>query len=273
MTRRHSCAGDKGLETGLGILVGMLAVLLACQAHAGPRYRWEAGTSLSYSSGDYGEPDDTDMVYIPVVIKRFFDAGELSLVVPWLYVETGAEQVIVDGRPQGGDAESSGGRDSSSGLGDILLKGRYYVVTQDGAKPYVDLLAKVKLPTADEGDGLGTGEADFGIGVDVSRWFAGHWFAFFEADYVFIGDPPDVDYDNRTLVDLGLGRQVNRHLQASAFYEYRSSIDPDDADSQSLLASASYRLTPQTKVYGVVEGGLSDGAPDYSVTFGVSHRY
>jgi hypothetical protein len=260
MSGRNSCGRDVGWVRSFPALACVSFFLTAMGSQSTALYKWEVDSSVSYSSGDYGEEENTDIAYIPVSIKRFFSDGQVGVVVPWLYVKSPS-------------FEPEGGTETDSGLGDIWVKGRYYAVEQHGSWPYVDLLAKVKLPTADEGKYLGTGELDYEFGVDVSRWFARDWFGFAELDYTFVGDPPDFNYDDQIFLDLGGGRQVTPSLQLSGYYEFASAIIPGDPDYQSVIFSGSYRTTPQVRVYGLVEAGLTDGAPDYGVTFGCAYRY
>ncbi|MCU0917922.1 MAG: hypothetical protein MUC88_25675, partial [Planctomycetes bacterium] len=48
----------------------------------------------------------------------------------------------------GGDLERVAGSGGGSGLGDIILKGRYYAVEQDSLVPFIDLVGSVKFPIA-----------------------------------------------------------------------------------------------------------------------------
>jgi hypothetical protein len=256
-------------RTAGSILCLLSASLLGTSplAQAVPPYEWEVNAGFSYLTGDYGDDPDADMLYVPLTVKRFLAWGDLSLIVPYLSIDE--EDTVVED-PEAGVVEVEG--DSGSGLGDLILKGRYYIREQEGRWPFIDGVLRLKVPTADEDD-LGTGELDLTAGLEVSRWFSRDYFSFFDASYSFIGDPPDEDYDNQVIFDAGVGSQVTRALQVSVFYEYRSAIEVGDPDSGSLLLSGGYRFSPQYKVYGLLEAGLTDGAPDYSLTAGVSRRF
>ena len=95
--------------------------------------QWQYGLSFSYLTGDYGQGSDTDIVYTAATVKRYLDKGDITLTVP--YVDISADGVtFVDG-----SAESVGEGDGGSGLGDVILKGRYYAVEQDDLLPFIDL--------------------------------------------------------------------------------------------------------------------------------------
>ncbi len=234
---------------------------------AAQEYPWQVETSVTMDTGDYGTDETTDLFYWPVTLKRYFSRGDLALTVPYIDLQTEGGQVVVDGQVAPGDG--SGG----SGLGDVLLKGRYSLMEQTAALPFVDLVFRIKFSTADERRGLGTGEADFSLGVEFARRFQTDniWFA--DYTHTFMGDPPDTDYDNRTAIQLGLGRDLLPALMGCVLYDFRSAIrsGSDDAHTVSLLANA--RISPQFRAYAMVDFGLSDGAADRGATVGASYRF
>ena len=44
------------------------------------------------------------------------------------------------------------------------------------------------------------------MGVEVSRMLGGGFLAMMDGGYTVIGDPDDVDYDNNSWYDVGIGR-------------------------------------------------------------------
>ena len=58
---------------------------------------------------------------------------------------------------------------STCGMGDIIVRGRYYVLDERGWRPTIVVRAHFKAPTASADAGLGTGRPDEGIGVELSR--------------------------------------------------------------------------------------------------------
>lgn len=125
--------------------------------------QWQTGLSFSYLTGDYGENDNTDIYYAAVSVKRYLNKGDITLTVPYLDISDDGATFV------GSVVEPINGSASGSGLGDIIFKGRYYAVEQDGPIPYIDLVGSIKIPTADEDEGLGTGEVDFTWMVEVAR--------------------------------------------------------------------------------------------------------
>lgn len=230
-------------------------------------YTWQVESSLTYETGKYGTDQSTDLIYVPVSLRRFLSQGDVTLTVPYVDLKTGGGVTVIDG------AVVPGSGTGGSGLGDISVKGRYNWIEQGEVLPFIDLIARVKIPTADEDKGLGTGEFDMGFGAELSRRFGKDYIGFADLTYTFIGDPPNVNYDNRIDADLGLGYQFTPELMGSVSYDYRSAISDGGTDAHSLLFLGNYRFTPQLRTYAMFEVGLSDGAPDYGVTVGAAYRF
>lgn len=247
-------------------------------AMAAEQQNWQLSSSLTYESGTYGTSTRSETVYIPFTLKRLFDQGDLSLTVPFLILRTTGETTLVDGRPQrirpGRKTDlAPTGTVTKGGLGDMLLKGRYYVVDEHGLLPTIALAAKVKFPTADDSQGLGTGKFDEGFGVEVSRRFLERFIGYFDLSYTIIGSPAGTDLRNQTAYDLGLGYQFTPQLLGSAFYEERTALLTGQPNPRSVLFTGDYKVTQAFRLNAAVEAGLSSGAPNYGLTAGVGVRF
>jgi hypothetical protein len=247
----------------------MRAFLFCVVAGVAPAqdYKWQVESSMTYETGKYGSDQDTTLFYWPVTLKRYLSRGDVAVTAPYLNLDTPGGVTVIDG------AVVAGNGTGGSGLGDVSIKGRYNWIEQNEMLPYIDLVARLKLPTADEGKGLGTGEPDMGFGVELSRRFLTDYIGFADLSYTFIGDPPGVDYDNRIDADIGLGYQFTQEWMGSVSYDYRSAISASGTDARSVSFLANYKVSPQVRTYGMVEIGLSDGAPDYGLTVGASYRF
>lgn len=137
---------------------GVILAALATTAFAAPAYAEgddyiQFSLGADYSKGDYGTTPDTEMLAIPVGFKLkqgdFFVRASL----PWLRVKGPA----VPG--DGGAIPGAGPTTSRSGIGDLTMAAGYSLPIGDST--YFDMTGKVKLPTASEAKGLGTGTTDF----------------------------------------------------------------------------------------------------------------
>lgn len=162
---------------------GRTGQAVAAEAEGPPRPspQWRVSATVNYSSGSYGTDSKTNIVYAPMTIRRIFRDGDVSLTIPFISISgTGAVRVVggvpvrtgsatgTTAAPAGaGGGRGKGPGDSpltsattDSGLGDLILRGRYYVVEESSILPLVALTGKIKFPTADADRGLGTGEFD-----------------------------------------------------------------------------------------------------------------
>ncbi len=261
----------------LGV-VALVPVGVASEAVALEDPRWQLSSSLTYESGTFGTSNRTETLYVPFTLKRLFSQGDIGLTVPFVVLQTTGETTLVDGQPQRiRRARQSNlapaGTVTKAGLGDMLLKGRYYAVDEHDFFPTIALVAKVKFPTADSSEGLGTGKFDEGIGVEVSRRFLERFIAFLDLSYTVIGSPSGIHLDNQTAYDIGLGYQVTPQLLASVFYEERTALLSDQPNPRSFLLTADYKISQAFRVNSAIEVGLSNGAPDYGLTAGASWRF
>ncbi len=246
-----------------GALIGSPAFSLA-----GDAPKWQTGLSFSYLTGDYGENDNTDISYVAASLKRYLNWGDVTLTVPYIDISDDGATFV------GGVVEPVSGGGSGSGLGDIILKGRYYAVEQDGPLPYIDLVGSIKIPTADEDKGLGTGEADFTWMVEFARRLEKKgWIALAEVGYTFVGEPPGFDVDNRWLYSAGLAYEYDPKITLSGYLDGRTAIFKGNDNPLSVLLIGEYKLRPDLRFDTLLEVGLNDSAPDFGITFGVRKRF
>ncbi|NNF07668.1 MAG: hypothetical protein HKN21_12975, partial [Candidatus Eisenbacteria bacterium] len=127
-------------------------------------------TQITTLVGTYGVRDNFDVgIAIPVV--------DVSM---QMSAETRVERVATGDRdihifPSGQDTEVVRRRGNASGVGDVLLRGKY-VALQSG-KNHVALSGDVRLPTGDDANLLGTGELQVKaslLGSIVNRTFSPH---------------------------------------------------------------------------------------------------
>ena len=257
-----------------------------------PDYQWQVGVAPTYTSGTYGTDSRTNIFYLPFSVKRLFPDGDITLVVPYVHIEgTGAVRLVggVGTRTSNsrGNGASSGGTgkgkkvtdtpqgtaSSSSGLGDVILRGRYYLVEETSLMPLIALTARIKLPTADADAGLGTGEFDEGIGMEFTKKLSERWRGFVDGGYTFIGDPESVKFRNQWWYDIGAGYDVNKNWNLSLYYEeYRAVVTTVD-NARDLFFSALFKPTSALRCTTSFMVGLSNGAPNYGLTAGLSYRF
>lgn len=198
----------------VGLLVMVAGLLGASLSWADDT--WRIGTSVNYTSGDYGTSSRTSLVSVPLNIRRLFADGDLTITIPYLHLHSSGSVTLVNGIPiQISTNKTSRRRQNSppalstaEGLGDITAQGRYYLVDEKGWMPTVMLTAKLKTPTANPDLGLGTGEFDETVGIDLMKQLTTHLLGFLDGGYTFIGKQPGLNLLNQWFYDVGLGYNV-----------------------------------------------------------------
>ncbi len=158
---------------------------------------------------------------------------------------------------------------SANGIGDTFVSLSYNILQEDSDMPGVSMHAGVKLPTADEDKGLGTGKIDYQTGLELSKGL-GRWFLDGGIDYNILGDPDGYDLDNYvsgyTSVSTGIMDNMEVALQLSAA---QAASDVSD-DAVSMGVRLDYFLRQAGSFSADLQKGLTDGCPDYSITVGYS---
>jgi hypothetical protein len=227
-------------------------------------------------------------------VRRLFRDGDITLVIPYVSIEgTGAVRLVGGvgartGKTQGtGATTASSGTgkgkkvtdsaqttaSTSSGVGDLILRGRYYLVEETSTIPLIAVTARIKMPTADADKGLGTGEFDEGVGVEFTKKLSDRWTGFLDGGYTFIGDPPGVEFRNQWWYDVGAGYEVNKKVNLSLYYEEYRALVTTVNNARDLLFSTVLKPTSALRCTGSVMVGLSNGAPNYGLTGGLSYRF
>ena len=272
------------------LATSLLILLVAPPAARAQDGRWQFGSAPTFSSGKYGDDSRTEILHTPITARRLFDNGDMTFVFPFTCIWGDGGVTVVNGTPVGrqrlaGSATGAGrgGRaiDSAGvaratprcGIGDIVVRGRYYLFDERGWAPTIAVRGHVKAPTASPERGLGTGRPDQGLGLEISRTIGGGAVVMVDGGYTIIGSPADVEYRNSWWYDVGLGGDLAKAVNLSVFFEEYRSIVPGLANARDVLAAISVTGATGWRLQLSGEFGLSNGAPDHGVTFGASRRF
>jgi hypothetical protein len=251
----------------LGRICALMAMLLAAGA-ATAEDVLTFGGGAEYTTGTYGGSQSTDILYVPFITKYETGPWTLRATVPWIRISgpgnvvgAGADRVVLPG--------ATAPRRTESGLGDIVLSGFYtlfgdtsLLADRTNAPIGLDIGAKVKLGTADENKGLGTGKNDYSLQADAYKTF-GQFTAFGTLGYRWYGDPAGVDLKNVFYGSAGGTWRFSRDTSAGIAYDYRPKISPNGGTISEATAFLTQRLSRDVKLqlYGIM--GFSTGSPDY----------
>jgi len=162
---------------------------------------------------------------------------------------------------------------TESGLGDVLAKASLIVVEETEVLPEITPYFKVKFPTADKDRGLGTGEFDETLGVDVSKLIIGSLFGYVELAYTFIGEPLGTTLHNTFGWSVGAAYAIAQPFSVFAFIEGATAIAPDQDNPLDIRVGAEYRIIKALKLTGAVMRGLSNGSADWGFTGTLTLRF
>lgn len=275
--RNHSPLVAVSLTTAL-VLAGLPA------AHAQDASRVDLGVGVDYSSGDYGTGIDTDIWSVPVSLG--YGQGPLSfkLTVPYVRVDGASNVIPVIGSlinlnplgrgrglqipPPPPEEEPTSGE--ASGLGDILLAGTYQLYADTDTGFGLDLTGKVKFGTADEDEGLGTGEEDYSVLLDTYKQ-TGDWTVFGGGGYTFFGDSKFIQLRNAWSGNVGTAYRLASGDSLGVIYDYRERISRVSEPRREATAYYSLKVSEAARLQSYVLAGFSDGSPDWGA--GVALKY
>lgn len=218
-------------------------------------------SGFDFSSGDYGDTEDTDIWYVPFLFRYEWFPLTARLTVPYLEITGPGGVVVGDGRPLV-VGPTSGPRTTETGVGDVVASIMYsFEPPPTSLVPFIDLTLKVKFPTADESRGLGTGSYDYIFQGDVSESF-GMLTPLAAFGYKLKGDAPGVPLDNVFFASGGLAYKFTDQLTSGAFVDWQENAAARADDALELSPYFTWKFNPTWSFtgYGVV--GFTDGSPD-----------
>jgi len=215
------------------------------------------GAGLHYSEGNYGTSEETRITSFALTGRYDRDPWIFKLTVPYLYL-SGGQQVV----PGIGAVNRSRGTSSASGMGDLVAAATYNAHYDRASMLGIDLTGKVKLGTADERKGLGTGENDFSFGADLYKsidrmtLFAG-------LGYTLFGDPPGFRLNDGFYWSLGASWKLPPRESVGVSLDGRQAIAPGSGDQRELIGYWSRALDSAWKAQAYFLVGLANGSPDW----------
>lgn len=132
--------------------------------------------------------------------------------------------------------------------------------------------ARVKLPTADESRGLGTGEIDYGPGAGIVQPVGPRWSLIATMDYVIRGDPEGFDLENTIWYSGGAQLRLTPDSTFGLFYDRRESVVRGRDALEDLGLTWAGRFTPSLSIPVTAFYGLSDTAEDWGLSVGIAIR-
>jgi hypothetical protein len=253
-------------KTGGTVLAAVLAIVpLSTTARA--ETRSDLRFPISYFSGDYGTGIETNILSVSSILVVTHRKHEFRLTIPYLSITSAqpvtflGDQVIVRG---------PGGHATESGPGDVRLQDEYFFVEGGRSRPWLSALLTVKIPTADDSRGLGSGEPDGGAGLGLIQPLGKWWELLGQTQYVVRGDPPGGDLRDTLWLSIGFQRRFSSSTSAALLYERRQSVLPGRPDLEDLSLGCDHSFARKLSLRAGAYLGLSETSEDYGVSAGIS---
>jgi hypothetical protein len=259
-----------------------LAVALAGTGEARADFRF----GFVVWDGDFGSAESPRLVQVPFTWVLAKPASRLTVTATYARIEQSGNVTLTADGPAilgaGGPGrpawQTTAPGSDANGAGDLFVTQELFLsVAGKGKRPFVALSLDVKIPTADEDEGLGTGERDWGIGLSYVQPVSRSWQILGEAGYRFMGDPEGVDFDDRRRLAGGvaaytrrtqwrlLGEEITPLLDEVPFYNALGV--PTGTLTVEPRRIARLDLTIRSHLGGTtrigVTAGLNDGAEDF----------
>jgi len=214
---------------------------------------------VDYSTGSYGETEDTSILFVPVTAKLMTGPWTLKAMVPWVQID-GPGSLIADGEVIG-----TGLPAEESGMGDVVVSASYLFYPSTKGNPFFELTGKVKLGTADEEKGLGSGETDYTAQIDVYQPVGDGGTLFLTAGYRWRGSPDAFELNDGMIGSVGASFKLSDATSAGLVFDYREAATDTGDDPMQITPFISWKSANDwgVQLYGSV--GLSDGSPDTGV--------
>ncbi len=223
-------------------------------------------SGVDYSSGDYGSPIDTDILYVPISLK--YAKGPWALRVSSGFIDLEGPGGVIPG----GDTGPINAPDrrrltktSESGIGDTYISLILSPEFESDPDLFLDLTTKVKIPTADEDKGLGTGKTDFTIQADLAKLYGGVM-PFGSVGYRVVGNPKTFELNNTFFASLGAAYYFTPRVSLGTSYDFREASSPfADSDGHEIFTYLNIATKGRVGIslYNVI--GLTDDSPDFAI--------
>jgi hypothetical protein len=230
------------------VLIVLLILPGTLRAKEGRSY---LDVTAGYKTGSFGTPFRSNLGYLSTGLGYATPVYDVSITIPYLFLSS----------------ESQSGTNNTSGIGDIIIRGDRVLVDEKLSGFSLDGALAVKLPTADDTKGLGTGETDFGAFLNAHQKVAGVKLSLL-GGYIKVGSPSNVSYNDIYLYGLGISK-VFGFTELYGSFEGRRAAISGSQNPQEIHAGILHVLNKDYAIRGSAFKGLNNGGPDFGMDFGI----
>lgn len=229
------------------VALGLAAVAPAGRAADGRAY---VALDAGVQSGDLGTPVRNTLYTVAPTLGYMAKDYDLAVTVPFVSLNQSA----------------AGQSASESGVGDVVAQAGYRLVPERENGLSLNGALAVKLPTADEAKGLGTGRTDIGVTLMLNDRL-GPVRLHLLGGFIKVGDPAGQDYNDVYLYGAGVsGIRGETGLYASL--EGRRALVAGADNPLEVHAGFFHMFGHRFAIRGAAFAGLNDGGPAYGASLG-----
>ena len=253
------------------LMAGISTALADGKDPAVPDWQLTGTLGITDTNGSYGTPINTNVLLSLGTLSLSDGNFKFTASIPYMRI-SGRGLVVFDasGNPIVINRRTNVAPDVRTGWGDVNLSASYMIPPAILNDFQVTLTGLAKVPSGPTHRRLSTGEADFGMNVDVSRQF-GIWGPFVTVGYLNRGQPAGFTLYNTTSVSAGTSLEISKNLVALMSYDYDSADTPLVPAGHELLGSLSWIRDDRVTLTGYGTVGLSAGSPDVGVGVLISY--
>jgi hypothetical protein len=240
-------------------------------AGADPRVELSAGGE--YSSFKLSDGSTSTIWYAPFSARLDVGNWTFRATVPYISITApGNLIVLLDDDPTGagvggnGKTQTAGTIRTVSGIGDSSLSATYSFDDIKGSPLYVDLGARVRLPTGNVHEGTGVGATDYGlqseVGLDLDRWGIA-----LNGGRRLLGQVNGLDRVDGWQAGTDAWLNLGPHALVGLYYDWRDASEPGLSNPRDAGVYLSYRLNRRWKMR--VEASRALDLPQANVTVGL----
>jgi len=161
-----------------------------------------------------------------------------------------------------------------NGIGDLTAGAKWRFLNERAWCPRQALAPSVKFPTADEDDGLGSGETDYDLTWIASKALTGRLGAHLNAGYSFIGDPSGEELGDIVHYGVAADYQISDALQGVA--EVFAEKELENGGGTAVQYNVGLRIALSDALTLDAAAGsriCGDGIPDFAATVGLTWAF
>lgn len=160
---------------------------------------------------------------------------------------------------------------SESGAGDIILRAGKELYSKSIYDDSLYMSAALKLPTADENKGLGSGETDVGGFLNYTQRLDA-FNLLYSVGYIFTGDSTALNYNDILSYGIGISKLLDS-IYVYSNLQGRQQTLPAGENPLELVGGLFYALQPDQFIRADILFGLSDASSDFGISIGVTHWF